>query len=100
MAGRLGPRPLARIDARQDTHAERHLSTCKACAAVLRAWHVCLFYDEESRLVEAGRKVGHTFPQPDLIIAATAWHHGLSVVTRDTGGHEKTAVPLVNPWMA
>ncbi len=50
--------------------------------------------------MEAGRKVGHTFPQPDLTIAATAWHHGLSVVTRDTGGYEKTAVPLLNPWMA
>ena len=28
-------------------------------------------------LVEDGRKVGHTFSQPDLIIAATALHHGL-----------------------
>jgi predicted nucleic acid-binding protein len=32
-------------------------------------------------LVEEGRKTGHTFSQPDLIIAATAIHHGLSVVT-------------------
>ena len=29
-------------------------------------------------LVEEGRKVGHTFSQPDLIIAATAIHHGLA----------------------
>lgn len=35
-------------------------------------------------LVEDGRKAGHTFSQPDLIIAATALHHGLTVVTRDT----------------
>src|SRR5688572_2607190 len=28
-------------------------------------------------LVETGRKTGHTFSQPDLIIAATALHHGL-----------------------
>ena len=34
-------------------------------------------------LVEDGRKAGHTFSQPDLIIAATALHHGLTVVTRD-----------------
>ena len=27
-------------------------------------------------LVEEGRKAGHTFWQPDLIIAATALHHG------------------------
>ncbi len=50
-------------------------------------------------LVEAGRRAGHTFPQPDLIIAATGWHHGLAVVTRDTGGYEKTPVALVNPWL-
>ena len=36
-------------------------------------------------LVEEGRKVGHTFTQPDLIIAATGLHHGLTIVTRDTG---------------
>ena len=29
-------------------------------------------------LVEDGRKAGHTFSQPDLIIAATALHHGLT----------------------
>ena len=34
-------------------------------------------------LVEEGRKTGHTFSQPDLIIAATAIHHGLTLVTRD-----------------
>lgn len=49
-------------------------------------------------LVETGRRAGHTFPQPDLIIAATALHHGLTVVTRDVGGYDKTGVPLVNPW--
>ena len=34
-------------------------------------------------LVETGRKAGHF--QPDHIIAATALHHGLTVVTRDGG---------------
>ncbi len=34
-------------------------------------------------LVEDGRKAGHTFSQPDLIIAATGLQHGLTVVTRD-----------------
>lgn len=51
-------------------------------------------------LVEEGRKAGHTFPQPDLIIAATALHHGLSIVSRDTGGFAKTGAALVNPWLA
>ena len=36
-------------------------------------------------LVEEGRKVGHTFSQPDLIIAAPALQHGLTGVTRDKG---------------
>ena len=50
-------------------------------------------------LVEQGRKAGHTFSQPDLIIAATALQHGLTVVTRDTGDYELARVPLLNPWV-
>ena len=49
-------------------------------------------------LVEEGRKAGHTFAQPDLIIAATALHHGLTVVSRNTGDFEKANVPVLNPW--
>jgi toxin FitB len=45
-------------------------------------------------LVEAGRKVGHTFSQPDLIIAATALHHGLTVVSRDTTHYTRANVPV------
>jgi predicted nucleic acid-binding protein len=50
-------------------------------------------------LVEEGRKVGHTFSQPDLIIAAIALQHGLTVVTRDTGDYQLARVPLLNPWV-
>ena len=50
-------------------------------------------------LVEAGRKVGHTFSQPDLCIAATALHHGLTVVTRDVGDYAKARVPVFDPWI-
>jgi toxin FitB len=49
-------------------------------------------------LVEDGRKTGHTFSQPDLMIAATALQHGLTVVTRDTGDYKLARVPLLNPW--
>lgn len=49
-------------------------------------------------LVEEGRKAGHTFPQPDLIIAATALRHGLTIVTRDVADYRRTRVPLLNPW--
>lgn len=51
-------------------------------------------------LVEDGRKIGHTFSQPDLIIAATAVHHGLTLVSRDTNAFEKLRVALINPWKA
>lgn len=50
-------------------------------------------------LVEDGRKAGHTFSQPDLIIAATALHHGLTVATRDTGDYTRSRVALFNPWV-
>jgi predicted nucleic acid-binding protein len=49
-------------------------------------------------LLEEGRKAGHTFSQPDLIIAATAAHHGLTIVTRDRGDYERARVPIFNPW--
>ena len=51
-------------------------------------------------LVEEGRKSGHTFSQPDLIIAATALEHGLTVVSRDTADYEKARVPVLDPWKA
>ncbi|SPE44330.1 Ribonuclease VapC [Candidatus Sulfotelmatobacter sp. SbA7] len=51
-------------------------------------------------LVEEGRKAGHTFSQPDLIIAATAIHHSLTVVTRDRSDYDKARVPVMNPWDA
>lgn len=42
-------------------------------------------------LVEEGRKVGHTFSQPELIIAATAQHHGLTIVSRDERQRRQSA---------
>ena len=49
-------------------------------------------------LVEEGRKTRHTFSQPDLIIAATAIHHGLAVVTRDRSDYDKAHAPVLGPW--
>ncbi|HYL76215.1 MAG TPA: type II toxin-antitoxin system VapC family toxin [Bryobacteraceae bacterium] len=51
-------------------------------------------------LVEEGRKKGHTFSQPDLIIAATALHHGHTVVTRDRSEYDLAGVVVMNPWDA
>lgn len=52
------------------------------------------------RLARAGRKRGHTYAQPDLILAATALHHGLTLVTRNTRDFPHTGVPLKDPWLA
>jgi len=50
-------------------------------------------------LVEEGRKAGHTFSQPHLIIAATGQHHGLTVVSRDTSEYTEARVNVFNPWV-
>ena len=50
-------------------------------------------------LVEDGRKAGYTFSQPDLIIAATALHHGLTVVTRNVSDYERVRARGFNPWV-
>jgi predicted nucleic acid-binding protein len=50
-------------------------------------------------LVEEGRKSGHTYSEPDLIIAATALHHGLTIVSRDTSEYEMANAPTLNPWV-
>jgi predicted nucleic acid-binding protein len=50
-------------------------------------------------LVEEGRKAGHTYSQPDLIIAATGLHYGLTVVSRDVSDYARARVPVLNPWV-
>ena len=49
-------------------------------------------------LVEEGRKAGHTYSQPDLMIAATALHNGLTVVTRARSEYGMAQVPVLDPW--
>lgn len=49
-------------------------------------------------LVDVGRKQKHTFTQPDLIIAATAIIHDMTVVTRDTSDYALTRASIFNPW--
>src|ERR1022692_3608750 len=34
----------------------------------------------------------------DIMLAATAIQHGLTVVTRDRSDYEKARVPVFNPW--
>ena len=39
-----------------------------------------------------------TLPTIDAQLAATALHHGLTLVTRNTGDIGPTGVPVFNPW--
>lgn len=50
-------------------------------------------------LQEAGHKRGQNFSTPDMLIAATAVEHGLTVVSRDVRPFERTGVPVLNPWL-
>jgi predicted nucleic acid-binding protein len=49
-------------------------------------------------IIESGRRRGHTFSHPDVLIAASAARHGLTVVTRDEDDFEAAGVPVLNPW--
>jgi predicted nucleic acid-binding protein len=48
-------------------------------------------------LVESGRKIGRTFSQPDLFIAATALEYGLILATRNTKDFEDLGLNMINP---
>jgi predicted nucleic acid-binding protein len=50
-------------------------------------------------LVAEGRRRGHTFSAADLLIAATALRHGLTIVSRDTSEYEIANAPVRNPWL-
>lgn len=49
-------------------------------------------------MLEAGRKKGHTFSEPDLLIAALAALEDLVVVSRDTSEFVTAGVPVFDPW--
>src|SRR5665213_2615165 len=49
-------------------------------------------------LLAEGRKTGHTSSPPDRISAATALHHGRTVVTRGPSYFDKARVRVLNPW--
>ena len=44
------------------------------------------------------RKQGFDIAAADMLIAATALHHGMHVVTRNVKDFEPTGVLLINPW--
>lgn len=49
-------------------------------------------------MVEDSRKVGRSFSAPDLLIAATAIEHELTLVTRNVKDFAGLGVTILNPW--
>ncbi len=57
-----------------------------------------LSVDQSVALTCAGFHVPDPMPDRDSLIAATAKHHRLTVVTRDTQPFAQCGVPFLNPW--
>lgn len=53
--------------------------------------------DRWGRLIS---EVGRPLPAVDALLAATALHHGLRVVTRNDSDFEFPGLEVVNPWTA
>jgi predicted nucleic acid-binding protein len=49
-------------------------------------------------LTAAAQKTGRVIPAADGLIAATARHHGLHVMTRNTEDFEAAGAFVLNPW--
>ena len=49
-------------------------------------------------IIEDGRQRGYTFSHPDVLIAATAAHHGLTVATRNVKEFVAAGVAVDDPW--
>jgi predicted nucleic acid-binding protein len=56
---------------------------------------ICRLWGE---LAATAQKAGRVVPATDGLIAATALHHGLCVMTRNTANFEPTGVLIINPW--
>jgi len=76
--------------------------------AILRAWidnHILARFEDRILAIDtavAQRCAQLHVPNPraerDALIEATAFVHGLTIVTRNVGDFELTGVPLLNPW--
>jgi predicted nucleic acid-binding protein len=74
------------IDEFLDTFAENILPSTESIARAAGA------------IRAKAHKDGHTAGLADVLIAATALVHGLTVATRNVGDFEKLGVPTLNPW--
>jgi toxin FitB len=58
-----------------------------------------LVWREFARLKSELKQIGRPQEDMDLLIAATALTHGLTLVTRNTQHFEDTGCDLLNPWL-
>ncbi len=49
-------------------------------------------------LLDEGKAKGRIYTQPDLLIAATALEHNLTLVTRNVRDFVGSGVRILNPW--
>jgi predicted nucleic acid-binding protein len=49
-------------------------------------------------ITEKDRQRGYTFSHPDVLSAASAAHHGLTVVTRNVRDFVEAGVSVTDPW--
>jgi predicted nucleic acid-binding protein len=56
--------------------------------------------DRWGRIAARAATATSTLPVIDGLLAATALHHNMTLVTRNTGDVAATGVPLFNPWTA
>jgi toxin FitB len=52
------------------------------------------------QLMALGNSRLRPFIQPDMLVAACALRHDMTVVTRNTDDYQQAGVPVVNPWLA
>jgi predicted nucleic acid-binding protein len=49
-------------------------------------------------LTAQARRRGNPLPQVDTLLAATALHHNMTLVTRNEKHFVANVVPVINPW--
>lgn len=54
--------------------------------------------DRWGRITAVALVAGRRIPAIDALLAATAFHHNLTLVTRNTRHTAPTGVPVFNPW--
>jgi predicted nucleic acid-binding protein len=76
-------------------------------ASQLELWLRRLKVDYQDRILSITEEIAEFWgticpsdplPEPDGLIAATALHHGMTLVTRNVEHVQRSGVKLLNPW--